>query len=264
MYQTAVGSPPPNPVVSGSVVVGVSAVAHVLIGVNDVRRIRARELAQEREKLSVLTRLVRHNLRSEAQVLYAHAGRLEAHAPDGEEIAEIAASIQNTGETFATTHDHIKILQNLIGTEPDRRSVDAAALVEGSVADVREAFPAATFETDLSGSHSILAGDYVDDALTELLENAVIHAETESPHVTVSVTTGASGRPVLTVSDDGPGFPEHEREVVLGETSITQLDHASGLGLWLVRWIADAYDAEFDITENESGGTDVSLAFQRA
>ncbi|WP_436935545.1 sensor histidine kinase [Halovenus marina] len=264
MYQTAVGSPPPNPVFSGAVVVGVSAVAHVLIGVNDVRRIRAKELAQEREKLSVLARLVRHNLRSEAQVLYAHAGRLERYASDDEELAEIAAAVQRTGETFSDTHEQIRILQTLIGEEPDRRAMDITAVVDECVAEIREEFPQATFETDLPESQSVLAGEYISAALTELLENAVVHAPDSTPRVTVSVTAGGDGAVVLTVSDNGSGVPEHEREVVLGETSITQLDHASGIGLWLVRWIVDAYDGEFDIDENEAGGADVSLRLPSA
>lgn len=43
-------------------ILGVSAVAHILIGFNDVRRIRAGELAREREKLAVLNRLARLRL----------------------------------------------------------------------------------------------------------------------------------------------------------------------------------------------------------
>jgi signal transduction histidine kinase len=197
-------------------------------------------------------------------VLYAQAGRLEQYASDDEEIAEIAAAVQRTGETFSDTHEQIRILQTLIGEEPDRRAMDITAVVDECVAEVREEFPQATFETDLPESQSVLGGEFISTALTELLENAVVHATDSAPRVTVSVTAGGDGAVVLTVSDNGSGVPDHEREVVLGETPITQLDHASGIGLWLVRWIVDAYDGEFDIDENEAGGADVSLRLPSA
>jgi K+-sensing histidine kinase KdpD len=64
------------------------------------------------------------------------------------------------------------------------------------------------------------------------------------------------------VADDGTGIPADEREVLLGEREISQLHDNGGLGLWLVGWIANRYDGEFDI---ESGdGTTVVLRFDSA
>lgn len=258
-YQTAVDMPPPNPVFSGTVVVGVSAVAHVLIGVNDVRRIRASELAQERQKLSVLTRLVRHNLRTEAQLLYNYADQVENHETLDIDPPEVAADVRGAGDTFVEMYENIKLLQEVIDARPPSRPVDLAPLVAECVEEFRTSHPGATIETDLPEGQAVAAGGYLHDALEELVENALVHAGTDTPHVTVSATPDGDSCVVLSVRDDGPGVPDQDRRVVLDDRQVTQLDHASGLGLWLVRWIVDAYDGDLDIRRPDGGGTDVRL-----
>jgi Signal transduction histidine kinase len=43
----------------------------------------------------------------------------------------------------------------------------------------------------------------------------------------------------LSVADDGPGIPDDER-MVLNRATETSLEHGSGLGLWLAKWLVDA------------------------
>lgn len=258
-YQAAVGRPPPNPVFSGAVVVGVSAVAHVLIGANDVRRIRAEELATERQKLAVLTRLVRHNLRTQAQLLYSAAGQLTDNTQSARPPDEIADDIQTSADTFSEMHENIKLLQEVIDHSLSTRPVELHSLVSDCIADLQARYPAATIESDISATITVRAGPYLEDALAEVIENAIIHSDAESPHVTLELFDNEPETVVLSVQDNGPGIPDHERGVILSDQSPTQLDHASGLGLWLVRWILDAYDGELDIRQPTKGGSDIRL-----
>jgi signal transduction histidine kinase len=68
----------------------------------------------------------------------------------------------------------------------------------------------------------------------------------------------------VTVSDDGPGLPETEREVLTGKMSVTPLDHGSGLGLWLVRWIVTAYGGDVTYADRPNGGSDITLTLRSA
>jgi signal transduction histidine kinase len=60
----------------------------------------------------------------------------------------------------------------------------------------------------------------------------------------------------LTVADDGPGIPKAEIEVI-EEGQETPLEHASGLGLWLVQHVVEQSggDVEFEVED----GTRVHL-----
>jgi two-component system OmpR family sensor kinase len=260
-YQAAVASVPAAPVFSGTVVVAVSAVAHVLIGVNDVRRIRATELARERRKLDVLSRVVRHDLRTLAQLLFSYANRVEPAAAGDDDPEAVADAVHDVGEDLSEIHDHSGLVQALVDGDVATRSVDLAALAREVAAEAREAHPDADISVDVPEGASVEAGDYLRDALAELLENSVEHHQ-GTASVTLSATVEGD-RVVVQVTDDGPGIPEAERAVVTGETAVTQLEHASGLGLWVVRWVADAYGGDLAFDVDDAGST-VRLSLPRA
>ncbi|MFB6200971.1 MAG: sensor histidine kinase [Halorhabdus sp.] len=225
-------------------VLGVSAVAHVLIGITDVRRIRVGELARERRKLAVLNRIVRHNLRNDAQVLVGNAEVLAAELDD-ERLGSMAETVATTATSLAAMNEKLGDFQAAIDHDPgEERPVDLADTVRTVVEEVSGSH-AAEIEQHVPDSLSVRADDKLADALRELVENSVVHGGQ-----TVRITaTRTDGHVEISVSDDGPGIPEHELTVLSGETEITQLEHGTGVGLWVVRAVVDAYDGslQFDI-----------------
>jgi two-component system OmpR family sensor kinase/two-component system sensor histidine kinase QseC len=97
--------------------------------------------------------------------------------------------------------------------------------------------------------------------LRNLLDNAIRHAP-EGSQVEVACRV-ESGHALLAVSDEGPGIPAAERERVFerfyrlpGET-----EHGSGLGLSIVRRIAELHGGEIRILEREgTTGTTVLVS----
>lgn len=248
------------PLYAGATLLSVSTFAHVLIGVRDVQRIRAEELAREREKFAVLNRIVRHNLRHEAQRLLGVAGQLQADdATEGTD--RFLADIEAIAGRLTDLTDQLDRSQRLVRDELGRHVVDVRAAVEDVVTEYREAYPGATLEVDVPAGCRVLAGDHFRQAVAELVENALVHSD-GAGRVAVEAEINR-GSVTLRVSDDGPGIPEQERAVVTREADITQLSHSQGLGLWFVRWTMDAYDGEFTIERTEPGTT-VTLQLPRA
>ena len=248
------------PLYAGAALLSVSTFAHVLIGVRDIQRIRARELARQREKLAVLNRLVRHNLRHEAQLLIGSASKLRNDAGSGQ------SSIADDTESVANRLTEMnEILKRTIGLMQQDRGdfaeIDLNDVVERTVETYRESYPDASIETDLPRDCRVIGGDEVETAVREVIENAIVHTG-DQPHVTVTGRI-TGGKVVLVVNDDGPGIPESEKDIVMREVSIDQLTHSQGIGLWFVRWVMDAYDGRFDI-ESSSEGTTVILELPRA
>ena len=95
------------------------------------------------------------------------------------------------------------------------------------------------------------------DLLTQLLANLVENATRHSPagaRVALSLTREPA--PTLTISDTGPGIPPDKREAVLRR--FYRLDESrstggSGLGLALVKAIADIHNATLTLTDNDPG-----------
>lgn len=241
-----------------AVIVVVSSLAHFLIGINDVKRIRAAELQREREKLSVLTRLVRHDLRNDAQVLIGFSERL-ATETEKPELKEYAEQVQTTAERVGRLQAGVREMQRLVDESPDPREVDLAALAEAAADDVKETRPDMTLNVEAAEPVRALAGERLESVLRILLGD-VARRVGESPVDLAVRTRGDTAE--LRIESPELAVPDAEREVVLGDADVTALQHGSGVGLWMARWLTDAYGGTFDIEDGEA--TAVVLRFPAA
>jgi len=235
-------------------ILGVSAVAHVLIGVNDVLRIRAGELALERQKLSAINRLARHNLRNEAQVLLSVAGVVGESVTD-DRGRQAADRLADSAERVAEIDAKLAEFQEAVERESVDGTVDLAEIVSDVAAEYREAQPDAEIETSVPEGVRVRATPHLEVALGELLENAFEHGK--GVERGVEIRAHSDGEQVsLTVSDGGRGIPEQEWEILAGEREQTQLEHATGLGLWVVKAVTESFGGELHRVD---GGVTVQL-----
>ena len=249
------------PLFAGATLLSVSTFAHVIIGVRDVQRIRAEELARQREKLAVLNRLVRHNLRHESQYLIGVESEVgEADTPEARRA--LSGRVREIADRLSEMHDTLERTQGIIRSgDRSNTPIDLRETVEDVVEAYRAEFPAATIAVEAPEDLRVSAGTELRAALVELIDNAVTYGG-EAPEI--SVTATEEGRRVrLTVSDDGPGIPEPDRSVITREAEIDQMTHAQGLGLWFVRWAMDAYGGGFELDTGDDG-TAVTLELPSA
>ena len=186
-----------------------------------LRDVTDRELRKQR--LEVLNRVLRHNLRNRVDVIKSNA-----EAVDSAENSEYVAAIRDSADGLANLSSKARATDQLV-SRPARQSggdlsetlqaIVGAAGSDAVALDVPETAPMVT------------DWDALDNAVRSALENAVEHAE-ES--VTVSVEETADGYEIA-VSDDGPGIPDSELASLDAETE-TPLQHGTGLGLWQLEW----------------------------
>jgi signal transduction histidine kinase len=101
----------------------------------------------------------------------------------------------------------------------------------------------------------------IDDAIRNLVENAVAHAPAGSEIVVSAHDEGS-----VAVSDCGPGVPTQDRERIFerfwrGKAAPA---HGAGLGLAIVTEIMKAHGGSTRVTEGPKGGAVFTLAFQAA
>ncbi len=105
----------------------------------------------------------------------------------------------------------------------------------------------------------------VRELLSNLIDNAVRYTQ-RGGHVTVTVAS-AHQRVTVSVTDDGPGIPdaEHERVFERFHRVLGTDQDGCGLGLAIVREIADRHAAEVEIgTGLGHRGTRIAVAFPNA
>jgi PAS domain S-box-containing protein len=206
---------------------------------------------RQKRRLRVLHRVLRHNLRNELSVVFGMSEYVRAHAADSS-VSLAASRALDAADRLAAVSEKARSVETALDGESDQ-SVDAAALAR-SVADSYR--PDTPVETALPRRLPVTGGTAVYDALDNLVENAVRH----TPDGTAVRITAedAGGDALVRVLDDGPGIPAVERAVVFEDEDITNLQHGSGLGIWLARWVAEAAGGGIEY-ERADGWTTVSL-----
>jgi K+-sensing histidine kinase KdpD len=90
-------------------------------------------------------------------------------------------------------------------------------------------------------------------ALRNLVDNAVEHNDNPSPTIEIRGSEREPGIR-LRVSDNGPGIPDTEWQVIeAGREEVH--DHATSLGLWATKWTVQTMGGELSRRETESGAT---------
>jgi signal transduction histidine kinase len=96
--------------------------------------------------------------------------------------------------------------------------------------------------------------DLIFDAIANLVDNAIKHGRSGG-HVIVAIEN-ADGRPLISITDDGPGIPPDEHEHVFRR--FYRLEHSrytpgNGLGLSLVSAVARLHGAQIEMLDNLPG-----------
>ncbi|MCP2249512.1 sensor histidine kinase [Lentzea aerocolonigenes] len=148
--------------------------------------------------------------------------------------------------------DLLALAQLDAGYEMQREPVDLLGLAEAEVARTRYVAP--DFDIAAEGVSVTVHGD--GQRLAQVLANLVDNArQATGPSGTVRIRVDLTG---FTVSDNGPGVPEAERERIFDR--LVRLDDArdrrsggSGLGLAIARGVVRAHGGELTCEPSENG-----------
>jgi PAS domain S-box-containing protein len=214
----------------------------------------------------VLNRLLRHNLRNDLNVILGLADQLatEINATDTDTTAVGDRLKQRVLDLIETTRRARELESVIDRSETDSSPTAIDDLVAAVHEELTETYPNATIRYTVDEPAVVIAGPALREAVVELAENAVEHTAVD-PTIHFRVTTRPDETVVITIADDGPGIPAEEWAVVDGAQSITPLDHCSGLGLWLAKWIVEAYggDLAFVGPDPELGGAAIELRLRQ-
>lgn len=201
-------------------------------------------LKERGQRLQVLNRVLRHNLRNDLNVIQGYV-ELAADSAD-ERVAELLENALETTADLMTTAETSRNFQRTF-EKATPQAHDLSGTIETIANRAKETYPEAVVRVSVPTGISVSATDGLTDALWELLENACVHGR--SP---VEITAeNADETVVVEIADRGPGIPAHELSVIeAGEE--TALEHGSGLGLWFAQWVVRASSGHLSF-ETEQG-----------
>ena len=211
---------------------------------------------------------IAHELRTPLNRLRIHieqaARNAAASAPVEDDLAAAVAQSEAIDQTFSAL---LRIAQIEAGARREKFApVDLAALL----ADIGDVYAEVaedagqTLLCDVAGAAWVLGDkELLTQAFANLIENAIRHCPTGTV-ITCRVRVDGN-RVTASVSDTGPGIPAGERALVLRRLyrlEKSRTTEGTGLGLSLVKAVADLHGAELALTD-ATPGLRVELQFAR-
>jgi len=200
---------------------------------------READLQRRHDRLDEFTALISHDVLNPLAVAQGRLALAQAES-DSEHLDAIGVALDRIEAMVADTLQLAR--QGEVVTDPE--PVHITALVANCWAMIGA--DDATLRLD--DEFTLVADpDRLQHVFENLFRNSVVHG---GPDVTVHIGRLEDG---FYVSDDGPGIPEVDRELVFapGHKSV---HGGTGFGLTIVHRIADAHGWTVDISENDTGG----------
>ena len=210
-------------------------------------------IAEKEEIIATLSRILRHNLSNNLNVVHGHAQMIQDKTSD--EVANHIDAIQRNSATLIDLAEKCRSLQTMINTEYERTQMDLALILHSAVESVENDHPQTTITVNCPADAAVNVLPVLEKAVVELVENAAKHAG-DSPRIDVSGYLSQQSIEIC-IADDGPGLSSTEQRV-LQQGDESPLAHGTGIGLWMVYWILTRHDGMASVTASETG-TEVRL-----
>ncbi|TDW88136.1 two-component system OmpR family sensor kinase [Kribbella pratensis] len=208
-----------------------------------------------------------HELRTPLTTIHGYA-QLSLHQGDPELFTHAMGKVMVETTRMASLVEDLLLLARLDAGRPlDSRPVDLSRLALDSITDARIIAPSHHWELDLPAEPIIVIGD--EQRLHQVVANLLTNARRHTPPgTTVTVAATSSDRSaLLTIHDDGPGFPADLLPNVFqrftrADTARNRSTGGAGLGLSLAQSITQAHQGTLTLTSTP-GNTTFTLTLPR-
>lgn len=205
-------------------------------------------IARREQRISVLNRVLRHNIRNELTIQLGHLELLRDEPADPEHHLNTVENSIRRVQGFA---DQARLVDRTLREPASVQAVSIDPVIDEAIASVGIDHPDAHVERSAEADFIVetIDRELLGWVVAELIENAIVHGGEDEGTVTVDVSSDGDDV-TIAVLDDGPGIPEDEM-VAIHSTVETALDHGSGIGLWLARWTAQRSDGDLHFDERD-------------
>jgi signal transduction histidine kinase len=197
-----------------------------------------------------------HELRTPLTSILANLELLEAEL-EGERREIADSALRSSRRMRPLVADLLLLARADAGRESPHEPVDLAAVAREAAGEAGVVASDHPLSLDLPGPVTVEGvRDDLHRMTLNLLENAYLHTPAGTP---VTLAVGADGgAAVLEVADRGPGVPAQNRERIFerfarggGDSSVGS---RSGLGLSIVRAVAEGHGGSVSLDDAEGGG----------
>lgn len=211
---------------------------------------------------------VSHELKTPLTAISGYAELIENKMVTPEQEVVFTGEIRKNCDRLLTLINDIIRLSELDGTKVSEGfdNVDLYALAKECSENLRINAARRKINFTLAGSESIIRGnrELLQELINNLCENAIRY-NNEGGEVLLEIGT-KSGRPSLTITDNGIGIPKEHQERIFErfyrvDKSRSKETGGTGLGLAIVKHIVAIHEAELVLDSEVGRGTKITVIF---
>jgi PAS domain S-box-containing protein len=218
------------------------------------------ERKQRQEQLAVLDRVLRHNLRNDMNLVRGLAETVQSET-DGK-VRDFAGEIIEASDQLLELAEKERQITALLREDPSQEQIEICDRLRKVTSELESEYSDAVVAVNCPEGVTVQATPRLGQALQELVLNAIVHNDSPSPEVTVTVTQHDE-TVRINIADTGPEISEMEQKLLVGEAKQSPLYHGDGLGLWLVKLIVTRSSGSITVSENSPVGNIVSIQLPR-
>ena len=216
------------------------------------------EYIGQQQRLDVLNRVFRHDIRTETNLIQGYADQLRSDPTNERALSVVEQSATRILELSERTRTASELFDPVSKTPPP---VSLACVIDDVVSELRREHPNARISVE-GEIPPVTVPAVVRVAVENLCSNAIRHNNAEAPGVWIRATVDNDWVD-LVVADDGPGIDDAECDVLERGTE-TPLEHGSGIGLWIVKWAVDHVGGDIAFNCRDPHGTTVTVSVPKA
>jgi two-component system, OmpR family, sensor histidine kinase KdpD len=265
--QRARGSDEPDPAQTGLLAATADQLGQAIRHDRASDQERAAEVARQSDALkSALLQSVSHDLRTPLATIRAAAGGLRPGTPLSDDDRRASADaiereVEYLDRLVANLLDLSRIEAGALRARKDLFDLDD--LLARALDRLRPRLGARTLETDLRASTVDVDAVFVDEAVTNVLDNAVKYTP-DGARLRVTARDLDPGRVRLTIEDDGAGVPDELLPRLFDKFyrvpgSSRRSRAGTGIGLAVARGLVEAMGGQVAARRSALGGLAVDL-----
>lgn len=215
--------------------------------------------------LRILNRVLRHNLRNDANVILGHIDSVREQLDD----PQLVEQLQTASTTMQAVVSQAETARNLESLVTEKaQTANEPLRIDTLLAQITTEFQSQFPDSDITFTNAadhdvyVLADNVLEDVFAAIVENAIEHNDKETPEVDIRLEEDDQHVTVF-VGDNGPGIPEAQREQVFGREETDQVQHGQGLSLFFVDQMIQKYKGDIWIDDNEPTGSVFVVELQK-
>ncbi|QKY16267.1 PAS domain S-box protein [Halorubrum sp. CBA1229] len=214
-----------------------------------------RTLEQQRDSLTLLNQVVRHDIRNQLMVVESYTELLEDSLPDDQSRTYARTVIEAAKQATEITETAKDVTDVLLQVGSGRTPVSLRDELSGQIEKVRTDRDRATVSVDGDVPEvTVWADDLLEAVFRNLLTNAVVHNDKDVAEIAVS-TRLTDDAVRVSIADNGPGIEDKHKEQIFQEGEKGLESGGTGVGLYLVKTLVDKYGGDVWVEDNEPTGS---------